>query len=40
LRHDYEIVSDRVVWNVMREHLPALEAAVRRILERLGTNSR
>lgn len=36
LRHDYEIVSDPVVWNVVQEHLPALEDAVRRILERLG----
>jgi uncharacterized protein with HEPN domain len=40
LRHDYEIVSDPVVWNVVHEHLPALEAAVRRILERLGTDAR
>jgi uncharacterized protein with HEPN domain len=38
LRHDYEIVSDPVVWNVVHEHLPALEGAVRRILDRLGTD--
>ena len=36
LRHDYEIVSDPVVWNVVQEHLPALEGAVRRMLDRLG----
>jgi uncharacterized protein with HEPN domain len=40
LRHDYKIVSDPVVWNVVQEHLPALDAAVRRILERLDTNDR
>jgi uncharacterized protein with HEPN domain len=40
LRHDYEIVSDPVVWNVVQEHLPALEAAVWRILERLGADAR
>ena len=40
LRHDYEIVSDPVVWNVVQEHLPALEAAVRRILARLDTDDR
>jgi uncharacterized protein with HEPN domain len=38
LRHDYEIVSDPIVWNVVHEHLPALEAAVQRILERLGSD--
>lgn len=38
LRHDYEVVSDPVVWNVVHEHLPELEAAVRRILQRLGTD--
>ena len=40
LRHDYEIVSDPVVWNVVHEHLPALEAAVGRILARLDTDGR
>jgi len=40
LRHDYEIVSDPVVWNVVHEHLPAPEAGVRRILERLESNER
>jgi uncharacterized protein with HEPN domain len=40
LRHDYEMVSDPVVWNVVHQHLPTLEAAVRRILERLGANAR
>lgn len=38
LRHDYEVVSDPVVWNVVHEHLPALEAAVRRILQRAGSD--
>jgi uncharacterized protein with HEPN domain len=38
LRHDYEIVSDPVVWNVVHEHVPALETAIRRILGRLGSD--
>jgi uncharacterized protein with HEPN domain len=40
LRHDYEIVADPVVWNVVQQHLPALAAAVRRMLERLGGDDR
>ena len=36
LRHDYAIVADRVVWNVVPQHLPALAAAVRRMVERFG----
>jgi uncharacterized protein with HEPN domain len=32
LRHDYQIVADPVVWNVVTLHLPPLEAAVRRLL--------
>jgi uncharacterized protein with HEPN domain len=40
LRHDYEVVSDPVVWNVVHQHLPALEAAVRRMLARLDTDQR
>lgn len=35
LRHDYETISDPIVWNVVQEHLPALEAAVSRILKGL-----
>jgi uncharacterized protein with HEPN domain len=35
LRHDYQIVSDPVVWNVVQEQPPALEAAVERLLARL-----
>jgi uncharacterized protein with HEPN domain len=38
LRHDYETVSDPIVWNVVQEHLPELEAAVSRILKGLATN--
>jgi uncharacterized protein with HEPN domain len=40
LRHDYEIIADAVASNVVQEHLPALEAAVRRMLARLGTGER
>jgi uncharacterized protein with HEPN domain len=29
-----------VVWNVVHQHLPALEAAVRRMLARLDTDQR
>jgi uncharacterized protein with HEPN domain len=32
LRHDYQMVSDPIVWNVLVAHLPPLEAAVRRML--------
>lgn len=28
LRHEYHRVSDRLVWNVVREYLPALRIAV------------
>jgi uncharacterized protein with HEPN domain len=38
LRHDYEIVADPVVWNVLQIHLPPLEAAVRRLLARLAAD--
>lgn len=40
LRHDYEIVSDPVVWNVVHEYLPALEAAIQRMPQRLGSRDR
>jgi uncharacterized protein with HEPN domain len=39
LRHEYQIVSDPIVWNIVQEHLPALEAAVRRMLARLDENA-
>ena len=28
LRHEYHRISDRVIWNVVQQHLPALKAAV------------
>jgi uncharacterized protein with HEPN domain len=31
LRHEYHRISDRIVWNVVREYLPALRDAVVRI---------
>jgi uncharacterized protein with HEPN domain len=40
LRHDYEVVADPMVWNVVQEHLPLLEAAVRRLLARLESGGR
>lgn len=40
LRHEYEVVSDPVVWNVVHEYLPALESAVQRMLQRLGSRDR
>jgi uncharacterized protein with HEPN domain len=33
-------VSDPVVWNVVHERLPALEAAVRRMLTRISADDR
>jgi len=35
LRHAYDRISLDVVWNTVRERLPALEADARRALERL-----
>jgi len=32
LRHDYRVVADRIVWNVVEQHLDPLEAAVRRLI--------
>lgn len=32
LRHEYQRVEDRLVWNVIRDHLGPLEAAVRTAL--------
>jgi uncharacterized protein with HEPN domain len=28
LRHEYHRVSDRLIWNLVQEHLPPLKAAV------------
>jgi uncharacterized protein with HEPN domain len=39
LRHEYQIVSDPIVWNIVHEHLPTLEAAVQRILRRLDEHA-
>ncbi len=34
LRHDYEGLSDRIVWNVVLDELPRLKAAVQAIGQR------
>lgn len=39
-RHDYQIVSDPVVWNVVQIHFPPLEAAIKRLLTRLDCTSK
>ena len=35
LRHGYESVSDRVIWDIIDNHLDPLDAAVRRLKERV-----
>ena len=35
LRHGYESISDRVVWDIIKAHLEPLDAAVRRLKERV-----
>ena len=35
LRHEYQRVEPRIVWNIAREHLPNLEVAVRDLLDDL-----
>lgn len=35
LRHGYQIISDTIMWNVVELHIPMLEAAVIRMIERL-----
>lgn len=35
LRHEYQTISDKVVWNVVHEDLPALKAAVEAIAKTL-----
>ena len=34
LRHDYEGLSDRIIWNVVIDELPRLKIAIRAIAER------
>src|SRR5262249_44740781 len=34
LRHDYEGLSDRILWNVVLDELPRLKAAIQAIAER------
>jgi uncharacterized protein with HEPN domain len=36
LRHDYEGLSDRVIWNVVIDELPHLKSAMRAIAEAAG----
>jgi uncharacterized protein with HEPN domain len=36
LRHDYESISTKVVWDIITNHLGPLEAAVRRLLKMVG----
>lgn len=33
LRHEYQRVEPRIVWNITHEHLPRLEAAVQKLLD-------
>ena len=40
LRHDYAVVSDRVIWDVIVDHLDPLEAAVRQLLARIEGEDR
>jgi uncharacterized protein with HEPN domain len=35
LRHEYHRISDRVVWNVIEQHLPPLKAAIAAIEKRI-----
>ena len=39
LRHDYDDVAPRAIWNVIEVDLPPLEEALRRILERIDENT-
>jgi uncharacterized protein with HEPN domain len=39
LRHEYHRVSDRLIWNVVQEHLPPLKAAVLAIAAELKEQS-
>jgi uncharacterized protein with HEPN domain len=35
LRHDYEGLSDRIIWNVVIDELPRLKAAIQAIAKRM-----
>jgi uncharacterized protein with HEPN domain len=35
LRHDYETISDHVIWDILVTHLDPLEDAARRLLEKV-----
>lgn len=35
LRHEYHSISDRVIWNVVQQHLPPLRSCVEKMLETL-----
>lgn len=37
LRHDYEGLSDRIIWNVVLDELPRLKAAIQAISRQAGT---
>ena len=39
LRHGYQTISDHVVWDIITTHLEPLEAAIRRMLERLESRT-
>ena len=36
LRHDYEGLSDRIIWNVVLDELPRLKVAVQAMADRAG----
>lgn len=36
LRHDYENISSRVIWDIMVSHLDSLESATRRLSESIN----
>ena len=40
LRHNYENISSRVVWDVIVNHLGPLEEAARRLLKRIETEEK
>lgn len=39
LRHDYENISSRVVWDIITRYLDPLEEAVKRLLVRIETET-
>jgi uncharacterized protein with HEPN domain len=40
LRHNYENISRRVMWDIIVNHLEPLEGAVRRLLKRIETDEK